>query len=242
MCYRRSVSAGEEEDEWVFDTIKPSTLAMPKHTQKRRRLSRIPSGEEKPPEELFQQLTLNETPLGTIATPPINVRKNNDRRRSSAATANTTPSGATAFTSSSGGTAKRILTPTRAPSTARRTSGHGQKQPLALDMSFGNGNSTTRLFRRVSDQSLTVDCPADVDERNENRPPAQDAVTKEALLGRKAFTKAVEPAFREIYAQTSSQSHRDAISRLANAWTALDAVDPGGEYLLLKTVIEKIQR
>lgn len=76
---------------------------------------------------------------------------------------------------------------------------------------------------------------------DENRAPPTDAITKEALLGRRAYSKVVDPAFQELYAQTGSQVKREAISRVAQAWNSLDMDDAEGEYHLLRLMIERVQ-
>ncbi|KAI9822602.1 MAG: hypothetical protein M1827_000321 [Pycnora praestabilis] len=203
-----TLSPREEEDEWVFDTIKAPTIAVPKQSQKRRKLSAISNDSHGPPEEMLRRLDLNAAPLQLCSPPPSTVRRGTQRRRVSAT---------------------KIASPIRRPSC--------QKQPLVPDMSFGNGGSTVRQFRRVSDNSPD----ASVAGRDENQPPLAESVTKEALLGRKAYTKAIDHAFQETYAQTGSQAQREAISRVADAWSALDAVDPEGEYHLLRLIMEKVQ-
>lgn len=143
-------------------------------------------------------------------------------------------------------------------------------------MSFGNGTSTTRLFRRVSAEkenspiaaepapplspsrkpsttpSLLHDTtnhptPAPSQPPNPSTPSAhpQDftgtvtRITKEALLGRKAYAKAIEPALQETYAATATARKREALAAVAHAWSVLDRVDPEGELLLLKAVVER---
>src|SRR5205814_3880620 len=81
-----------------------------------------------------------------------------------------------------------------------------QKQPLAPDLSFGNGGSTVRVFRRVSSGSSNPSPEGSVVQRDENRPLLTETVTKEALLGRKIYSKAVDEAFQEVHAQTSNQA------------------------------------
>jgi serine/threonine-protein kinase 24/25/MST4 len=111
-------------------------------------------------------------------------------------------------------------------------------------MNFGNSGSTVRLFRRVSDNSASgvVGTDASIGTRDENRPPMAETVTKEALLGRRVYSKVLDLTFQEAHAQTSNQAQRESLSRLADAWSALDAIDPEGEYQLLKLFIEKVQR
>jgi serine/threonine-protein kinase 24/25/MST4 len=133
----------------------------------------------------------------------------------------------------------KLATPTK----TRQVS--SQKKPLQPDMSFGNAGSTVRLFRRVSDNSTTAQVSSDVSApastRDENRPPMTDTVTKDALYGRRVFNKVVDPSFQEIHAQTGNQAKREALSRLADAWSALNEVDPEGEYQFFKSLMEKVQ-
>ncbi len=211
--YRSTLSPKEEQDEWVFDTIKAPPVAAPHHTQKRRKISEIREDSQGPPEDMLKRLDINSAPIQHQSPPPSTVRRATQRRVPSAT---------------------KMGSPMRRPS--------GQKQPLAPDMSFGNGGSTVRQFRRVSDNSPTVSPDASIANRDENRPPLAETVTKEALMGRRAYTKVIDNAFQETYAQTGSQAKREAISKVADAWSALDAVDPEGEYHLLQLIMQKMQR
>lgn len=209
----------QEPDEWVFDTVKATTLATTKNTTKRRKLSVIPANGQNVQtgvEESLRKLDMKDSPLQMSLPPPGTVKRSTVRRE---------PSNSQ-----------------NPPPTAKSTI---QKQPLQPDINFGNSGSTVRLFRRVSDNSAAGNMgSADTlfGSRDENRPPMTATVTKEALLGRRAYGKVLDSVFQEIHAQTSNQAHREALSRLADAWSALDAIDPEGEYQLLKLVIEKVQR
>lgn len=142
-------------------------------------------------------------------------------------------------------TVRRATTRKRSPvsgtlnSSKRRTS--GQKQPLAPRLDFGNSASTVRQFQRVSDP-YTENPPAAHMQKDENREPVTDPVTKGALFGRRAYTKAVDPAFQEAYAQAGDHKQRELLSQVALAWDALNKADAEGEYLLLRLLIQKLQR
>ena len=208
-------------DEWVFDTVKPSTIASRKSTTKRRKLSVIHAngqGFNAGPEEALQQLDLKDSPLEFSSPQQVTVKKGTIRKQPSIA---------------------QIVSPIK----PRQVS--SQKRPLQPDMSFGNTGSTVRLFRRVSDNSTLAQVNSDPSThesiRDENRPPMTETVTKEAVLGRRAYSKAVDTALQEMHARTSNQAKREALAHLADAWGTLDAVDPEGEYELLKLMIEKCQ-
>jgi serine/threonine-protein kinase 24/25/MST4 len=209
----------EDPDEWVFDTVKAATMANGKSTTKRRKLSVKAVNDQSnatAPEEALRSLDLKDAPLQMSSPPPGTVKRNSARRQPSAV---------------------QVASP--APKVAV------QKRPLQPDMSFGNSGSTVRLFRRVSDNSASgnIDSSNSLNGiRDENRPPMAETVTKEAIIGRRAYSKVVDSAFQEVHAQSGNQSQREALSRLADAWSALDAIDPEGEYQLLKLIAEKLQQ
>jgi serine/threonine-protein kinase 24/25/MST4 len=260
-----TMSPVAQKDDWVFDTVRAPTIALKVETQRRRRPSTSTIREEtyeiyededqqvceddsqsiyedppqhttrrmpeEPPESMISRLTLSEIPVNqeVITDSPSTMRRMNtnstNKRRGSLS----------------------VLSPAkRKPSGQRRPS--GQRKPLEPDMSFGNTGSTLRQFRRVSDNSPTTTpslsptntIQKDRDANEENRPPIGETVTKEALLGRRAYSKAVDAAFQETYAQTGSQGKREVLSRVAREWGQLDREDPEGEYLLLKLIIEKV--
>lgn len=208
-----SMSLQEEKDDWVFDTVKASTIAMPKGTQRRRKVSAVQHQLHESPESMMSRLTIDGS-APKAASPPSTVRKATMKRRSSL---------------------------TQVASPAKRKAS-GQKQPLGPSINFGNSASTMRQFRRVSDRSPDGSPNGTVAERDENHEIQLETVTKEALLGRRAYSKAIDQAFQEVYAQIGNQVKREAISKVAHAWSALDNDDPEGEYHLLKLIMEKLQR
>ncbi|MCJ1293633.1 hypothetical protein MMC34_005188 [Xylographa carneopallida] len=209
-----TMSPVEEKDDWVFDTVKAPTIAVLKQTQRRRKASSSTTLTNESPENLLSKLTLEDTAaVPAKSSVSSKVRKATSKRR---------------------GSPIQIISPAK-----RRSS--GQKKPLGPDMSFGNSASTVRQFRRVSDKSPDITPNQSFAIRDENNPPMPEIITKEALLGRRAYSKVIDPAFQEIHSQTGSQIKREAISRVAQAWNALDMDDPEGEFHLLKLIIEKVQ-
>jgi serine/threonine-protein kinase 24/25/MST4 len=319
----KDLSPQPEQDEWIFDTVKPLNTTKMVHTTKRRRISRVISSAsdrsnpyetvDRVPEHILEKLRLEEdpdaiTPAPELETnPPTTTRKPSqtpNRRKSSAATAIRIPSGQTP-------TARKVSSQSQLP-----------KQPLGLDMSFGNSPSTVRQFRRVSSNEYKEKRRSSVTnaldalpngtentdpkkspskpsaERrasvvttpsaetsfvraplqktastastligDENDPPNSKtdasslfdlsapatpghhqqqppipitpiAVTKESLLGRRLYAKVLDTVFAAQHAQTAGEAKREALSRLANAWSVLDRVDPEGEFLLLRAMID----
>lgn len=270
----RDVNLEDVEDEWVFSTIRPSASIRQqpyaRNTLRRPKLDRIPSGDgsDDGAAVALENMSLRSAPLGdfsstagdstptrepsTIRTPKV---RSNSARKISQAT--------TRKVSVSSPTARRVSNRQVSGSTptARRVSGQ-PKQPLGLDMSFGNSASTVRMFKRVSSSDDSghskppsshgyVDSPQDsiFDVDSENRPPPQKqylhsspvvAATKESVLGRRAYAKCIEPALQEAQATTADRTKREALSRVAESWSRLDELDPEGELLLLKAMLERI--
>ncbi|KAL6722137.1 hypothetical protein ACLMJK_001244 [Lecanora helva] len=210
------MSASEAKDDWIFDTVKAATIMTPQRdgtsTQKRRKTSNPHDKVYESPEAILDRLTLEEK--GTTGTAPSStVRRATMKRRSS---------------------------PISDASPVKRRSS-SQRVPLAPSTSFGNSPSTTKHFRRVSDNRMDDSSPTSIPETDENQENMAQNVTTEALLGRRAYSKIIDQAFQEVHAQTASQNKRKVISQVALAWDALDKDDPEGEYHLLKLIIEKVQ-
>ncbi|KAL8680058.1 MAG: hypothetical protein Q9186_003697 [Xanthomendoza sp. 1 TL-2023] len=210
----RTLAPPEEKDDWVFDTVKgPAKAAYNLQTQKRRRVSARSYSSNSFDTVPLERLSINDDIRKEEITPPSTMRKATMRRRS----------------------------PPALSATAQKRTTSGQKQPLGLSTSFGNSVSTTRQFRRVSDKSTNDSPPMSLTEVDENQGSTAGNVTKEGLIGRRAYSKAIEVAFQETYSQTANQRKRGAISQVAQAWSILDQEDPEGECHLLKLIMEKVQ-
>lgn len=163
-------------------------------------------------ERLVEHLTLDE--CASPSKPPSTVRKATLKRRSSVF--------------------DEQCSLKRQPSAPR--------QPLGPSTSFGNSTSTERQFRRVSNKSINTPLPSSDLENDKERQSIGDVMTKQALLGRLAYTEVIEKSFQELYSQTGNQTMREVISQAAHSWNYLNRVDPAGEYDLLRLISEKIQR
>ena len=133
--------------------------------------------------------------------------------------------------------------------------GGEKRKPLEADMSFGNGASTVRLFRRVSgDRPPSTPSTKASRSQSQSEPSSSEnlrtdssagggevrVLSKEGLLGRRAWSKAIEPALAEVSANTAQRDRREALARLADAWGKVDQEDPEGELVLLKAIIDRV--
>ncbi|KAL9125021.1 MAG: hypothetical protein Q9217_005714 [Psora testacea] len=214
-----TVSSIQGKDDWVFDTVKAPVVSVSvqqvveTRAQKRNRVPTTDRISEGSPESLLDRLTSEDCQHRNQTSPSPTVQRGTVRRLSS-------PSGSS-------------IVAKRRPS--------GQKQPLTPSLDFGNSASTVRQFRRVAADSSGGSPNDFVIVQNENQHPVGDLVTNDALLGRRAYSKAIDPAFQEAYAQTGHQNNRELVSRVALAWDALNKDNPESEYLLLGLIIRKVQ-
>lgn len=216
----RTMSGSAGGDDWVFDTVRASTVKATETTamnSRRTRVSRSALDRPVKAETPKEALARNPSPRNEPFDPPT-VRRATTKRRPS-------------------------LTRAASPGAPKRRISE-QKQPLAPSTSFGNGTSTVRHFRRTSDAGAKAASKAAShadSEQDENEKPVADPITKEALLGRRAYSKAIDPAFQEAHAHTANEKKRELLSGVAIAWDSLNREDAEGEYSLLALIVQKIQ-
>ncbi|CAI7678471.1 unnamed protein product [Penicillium pancosmium] len=214
----------EDEDDWVFDTVKAPTMRTPSKNPS----MWVPAGtdwttldeEESDPDPAQLMEDMHISPSPQPPQPPKHQANSTVRR---------TPG------------YERSPSIRRA-NTKRRSS--GVKQPLGLDLSFGNSPSTVRHFRRVSDRVSSTEVPPQkgssvFDENTSPKVVSGDSPSKEAQLGRRAYAKAIGHSCQEVLSTTGDGEKRDAISRLAEAWSDLEMVDPEGLYHIVRIMNEK---
>ncbi|KAK2748569.1 hypothetical protein FQN57_000704 [Myotisia sp. PD_48] len=206
-----------DDDAWVFDTVKPGAAISAKNTHRKTKQPVVTSDPIDESTDLLNKLSIGAT------TPNSKPTANSTVRRTK-------------------GTAERSLS-IRRSSTRRRSS--GMKQPLGLDMTFGNSPSTVRQFRRISDKQYDSSeyngFPPGMDENSVPMTLFSEPNSKEGVLGRRMYNIGVGLACQEVLANTSDQEKREALSRLAEAWSDLEIVDPEGLYHLVKASYEKMQ-
>ncbi|RAH78060.1 kinase-like protein [Aspergillus japonicus CBS 114.51] len=209
-----------DDDGWIFDTVKASTTTIREVEDDE---ENGPEPDPEPQEDWVFDETADMMDDLYVSSPPSKHTNNTAVRRAQA--------------------------PDHSPSIRRaKRRSSGVKQPLGVDMSFGNSPSTVRQFRRVSDNKSPSDAsypPQYLFGGDENASPKtlfSEPNSKEAQLGRRAYSKAVGLACQEVLGTTGDQEKREAISRLAEAWSDLEMVDPEGLYHILRATTEKLQR
>lgn len=208
----------EDDDDWIFDTVKAATTRIPDVLDENSEVQEEEELEDvDEPVELMENLHISHVPTKSKYMANGTVRRNQGAERDAAG--------------------KKV-------DTRRRSS--GVKQPLGLNLSFGNSPSTVRQFRRVSDKlpGDPISVPHYSHGVDENVGPKiydSEPNSKEAQLGRRAYSKAVGLACQDVLATTGNQEKREAISRLAEAWSDLEMIDPEGLYHIIRAMNEKLQ-
>ncbi|KAL4967222.1 uncharacterized protein BDV14DRAFT_207673 [Aspergillus stella-maris] len=211
--HRSTITKPIEDDGWVFDTVKAPTMIIREDSDNSDSGSIIH-------DPLYDESDMIENLR--ISSPPITSRN------------------------ASGTAVRRSPAPDRNPSLRRpKRQSSGVKQPLGVDLTFGNSPSTVRQFRRVSDkaQAQAEDSFSSYQIVDENASPKSiysETSSKEAQLGRRAYSKAVGHACQEVLGTTADQEKREAISRLAEAFSDLEMVDPEGLYHILRSTNDKL--
>ena len=230
----RALPIQQQDDDWVFDTVRPQPTL--RHTQKRRKLTadRINLLEDLPT-DMMQDLSLQDHQPGFQQI-------SSTMRKVSAP--------------------KRQFSGSVKQSTQKRQSSGQQRQPLGVNTSFGNSPSTVRQFRRVSPNAENTNPLQRSPSKSrpdsshysdtENMPPpsldtfSSTATTitptesKESYLGRRAYNKAVGISCQDVLNNTADDEKREAVSRLAEAFSDLEQVDPEGLYHIIKSTLEKV--
>ncbi|KAL4773444.1 hypothetical protein BDW60DRAFT_215831 [Aspergillus nidulans var. acristatus] len=201
-----------DDDGWVFDTVKAPTMVIREDSDVSDSGSIVHDPLYDESAEMVENLR--------ISSPPTQKYAN-------------------------GTAVRRVPAPDRSPSVRRpKRRSSGVKQPLGVDLTFGNSPSTVRQFRRVSDKSPSEDSFSSYqltgDENASPKSIYSETNSKEAQLGRRAYSKAVGHACQEVLGTTGDQEKREAISRLAEAWSDLEMTDPEGLYHILRATNEKL--
>ncbi|KAL2788837.1 hypothetical protein BJX66DRAFT_326853 [Aspergillus keveii] len=205
----------KDDDGWVFDTVKAPTMVIREDS------------DDSDTGSVIVHDPLYDESVGMVENLRISSPPNTRQRHNNTAV-------------------RRVPAPDRSPSLRRpKRRSSGVKQPLGVDLTFGNSPSTVRQFRRVSDKAPTEDSYlsqqlAGTDENASPKSVYTETNSKEAQLGRRAYTKAVGHACQEVLGTTADQEKREAISRLAEAFSDLEMVDPEGLYHILRTTNEKL--
>ena len=296
---------GGNEDDWVFDTVRPSAMPvttappapmgtvqqMPDSSTMMRRTKRRKTADKMDIDVAEDASAAMEGLSLQLHTPQKKANETGEEmtstmRRSSSAQ-KMPPSSPSVVRHQASTKKKRV------------SSGGGSvmKQPLGVNMSFGNSPSTVRQFRRVSQngekekenpseavkslqqhqqnqqqshlehlehpsyqhqqhaqqaiaswdaaQMPPPSLPSSYPDSNQSLLPSSTrkpspSPSKETLLGRRLYSKAIGLSCQEVLNTTAGEEKRDAIAKLAEAFSDLELIDPEGLYHVMRGVVERM--
>lgn len=229
-----TMSSMDAEEGWTFDTVKSMAPPPPVKDVPKRLSSRPSSALSMEP--AMRKVDPKDGPLEAASPAPSTMRKTTVRQLSE--TPGTPERRRSAVQIDPYGSPRSVIS----------------RPPLQTDMSFGNMGSNARLFSRVSDGSqesgrsatTSSSSESNAENRDPNRnsrdQPLRDPVSKEAALGHRLYTKAVEPTMAELHAQTSAPKKREALAQLSEAFTQLDTIDPEGAFYLMQGLVNAMSK
>ena len=243
------------QDDWVFDTVRPSarmgTVKQVPYLTKRSKKSRKVSGKKEidvaeDASTAMQELSLEiRTPQRKASEQGVELDLTMRKISASAQKPPQSPS----------------VVRHQASTKKKRVSSGVPKQPLGVNMAFGNSPSTVRQFRRVSpnaekensNESVKVHQRSAVsswDAAQMPPPPTPSSTSriahtlaeaKEVTLGRKLYNKAIGISCQEVLNTTADSEKREAVARLAEAFSDLEQVDPEGIYHIMIGVLGRME-
>lgn len=241
----------QDDDDWVFDTVKAAPPRQPSNplAQRRRKSQRL------------SDFSLAEEEEGADADHVY--PDSTPSRRTSVRAEHQFPEANSSV---------------RRSGTKRRVSSAQNRQPLGVNISFGNSPSTVRQFRRVSPNSnlenedplqaaSTQFLKLDIEDVNagsrrssmafeqgsvvyspsplsrfSSQASTINGESKEAGLGRMLYSQAVGLACQNVLNETADQGRREAVSRVAEALSDLEAADPEGLYHIVASIVRRMEQ
>lgn len=233
----------EDDDGWTFDTVKSIAPPPPPPQRKTLPSSRTSSAEQ----PTRNKIDPKDAPLEVVPSPVPSTMRKTTVRQVSGPEQRRSP----IHVDVNGSPRSSVISVAPPPT----------RQPLQVDLSYGNTGTDARLFRRVaSDDSGTGSAtgsattsstsrsggsnaenhdpmPSSRPSRSSNNHRKSSSESKEATLGHRLYTKALEPTLAEVHAQTANAKKRDALAKLSDALALLDSVDPEGTHTLMQSVV-----
>ncbi len=266
----RNLSAPVEDDDWVFDTVKavPTTNLRGIPTQKRRKVSAMqvaqdeakikmrddtldigsgtstmrrvsdnPSQPQSSSSSVRQNTkkrvssTQTRPPLGvnmSFGNSPSTVRQfrrvsPNSERNNENAEPNTTPNSSVILTPKKEKQRQQVVSNPFVDSEMMPPPPSPTKQvQLTSPLKPDNFSPATTLDSAVSSGASTE--------------------SKESILGQRLYAKAVGMSCQEVLDNTADESRREAVARLAEVFSDLEAVDPEGVYHIMTSIFERTKQ
>jgi len=255
----RNLPSQRHDDDWVFETVKAMPTVDPRgvQTQKRKRPSADVQGNpsEGSPAQMLQSLALDQDRLPKPSEATSTMRKISESKREQLASGE--PSSIKPIAKKRTSSAQNRyplgvnMSFGNSPSTVRQ---FRRVSPSALnDTNEENEDPCSSVIRTPSKAKPGLPQFVDMEksllndpkrERSSRFPSTATTIapeSKEANLGRKLYANAIGISCQDVLNDTADEVKREAVARLAEAFSDLESVDPDGMYHIMNAIIKNMK-
>ncbi len=258
----KSLSAPGQDDEWVFDTVRavPTMYMTGALTQKRRKVSAMAVAEDPSSQDPSERSNETSTMRKASSEIPALARQNTKKRVSSAQSR--PPLGVNLSFGNSPSTVRQFrrvspnaernnenVEPTPTPNssvirTPSKEKPHVVSNPFLEIESMPPPSSPTKPIPLNSPKPSRFSTATTLSSTTSSSSSSSSSSTesKEVSLGRRLYSKAVGISCQVVLDNTADESKREAVSRLAEAFSDLEAIDPEGIYHIMTSILGKAKQ
>jgi serine/threonine-protein kinase 24/25/MST4 len=255
----RNLSAPMQDDDWLFDTVKavPTMDLRGVQTQKRRKVDNVDVAEDEITEKMGDIALDTAEETGTMRkvsdqpTQSPSVRQNTKKRVSS--TQSRPPLGVNMSFGNSPSTVRQFrrvspnaernnenAEPSHTPNssvirTPSKEKPHLVSNPFLDSQSMPPPQSPTKQVQLTSPSKLSRFSTATALAST----TSSTTESKEVVFGQRLYSEVVGISCQEVLDNTGDEAKREAVSRLAEAFSELEAVDPEGLYHVMTTILNR---
>ncbi len=255
----KNLSHGQIDDDWVFETIKavPTMKFRDVQTQKKRKVSR--PNVDRVREEVDTQM-MDGSSLQSRAEPEQSPARSTMRKIPDSKQQQSQPDRRADDSVSGKRTSRKRLSSAQSrpplgvnmsfgnsPSTVRQFRRVSPNNPTTTDE---NEDPNASVVRTPSKAKPGLDAMVDIEtsllsksgrESRFSTATTLAVETKEASLGKKLYSHAIGISCQDVLNETADEAKREAVARLAEAFSDLENVDPDGVYHIMSAVIAKMK-
>ncbi|ETI24308.1 hypothetical protein G647_03677 [Cladophialophora carrionii CBS 160.54] len=258
----KNLSQCDNDDGWVFETIKavPTMNLRDAQTQKKRKVSRttvdVIAESKESATQMMQQLSLERRPEPDQSPTKLTMRKISESKQQQYQ-----PDRRDSVDSLSGKrTGRKRLSNAQprhplgvnmsfgnSPSTVRQFRRVSTNNSVTPDENEDPNSSVIRTPSKAKPGiGVLVDLETSLLSKPDKDSRFSTATTlamesKEANLGKKLYSHAIGLSCQDILNDTADEVKREAVARLAEAFSDLESVDPDGMYHIMSSIISKMK-
>ncbi|EXJ60841.1 STE/STE20/YSK protein kinase [Cladophialophora yegresii CBS 114405] len=259
----KNLSQGDNDDGWVFETIKavPTMNLREAQTQKKRKVSRttvdVMAESKESATQMMQKLSLERRPEPDQSPTKLTMRKVSESkqqqyqsdRRDSVDSLSGKRTGRKRLSNAQPRHPLGVnMSFGNSPSTVRQFRRVSPSISVTPDENEDPNSSVIRTPSKAKPGiGVLVDLETSLLSKPDKGSRFSTATTlamesKEANLGKKLYSHAIGLSCQDILNDTADEVKREAVARLAEAFSDLESVDPDGMYHIVSSIISKMKQ